>query len=118
MCKRCNPILKGELPRSSRRPSVSLVVMAPGHYGHLTNTRRERTRASVSLKHVAYFMVCMMRVSEGFIFGESMHADILLHPMRSIPSRIEMHLKISSIFYVYIATSGRRVVPFFLLFPI
>lgn len=53
------PIIKRELPRSSRRPSVTLVVMAPGHYGYLTNTRREKTSASVSLKHVAYFMVCM-----------------------------------------------------------
>lgn len=80
-CKRCNPIIKRELPRPSRRPSVSLVVMTPLHYGYSTNTRRERTSASVSLKHVAYFMRVFICVFGGFnvcmvTFCESMYEDV------------------------------------------
>lgn len=55
-------------PRSSRCSSVSVTLGTPGRSAYLTNARRERTSASVSLKPSEYFMprpVLGLRLKQG-----------------------------------------------------
>lgn len=103
----CAHYSKTSVPRSNRCPFISVALRTPGLYGHLTNTRSERTSASVSLKLSKYFIkACVETVTEADC-GYELCWQGVLSPLQYI-------CKNSSILYVCNAILRRWVVSYFL----